>query len=96
MSAIPEQIGKYRIVREIGRDPTTELLIRTIIDMGRGLGLRLIAEGVESEEQLAFLVREGCQAVQGFLFQHPMPASEFVPDRGSAMTPDGRPGPQAR
>ena len=67
-------------VREIGREPTTELLIRTIVDMGHGLGLRLIAEGVESEEQLAFLVREGCHAVQGFLFQHPIPAAEFVPE----------------
>jgi len=66
-------------IQEIGREHTTELLIRTIIGLGHGLGLRLVAEGVETEEQLAFLAREGCHAVQGFLLQPPVPASEVVP-----------------
>jgi diguanylate cyclase (GGDEF)-like protein len=73
-------------IREIGREHTTELLIRTIIGLGHGLGLRLVAEGVETEEQFAFLAREGCDAMQGFLFQSPIPASEFVPEGLTPVT----------
>jgi diguanylate cyclase (GGDEF)-like protein len=73
-------------IREIGREPNTELLIRTIIGLGHGLGLRLVAEGVETEEQFAFLAREGCDAMQGFLFNHPIPADEFVPDGFTPVT----------
>ncbi|WP_200373367.1 EAL domain-containing protein [Thiocystis violacea] len=65
-------------VREIGRETTTELLIRTIIAMGHGLGLHVVAEGVETEEQLAFLAQEGCQVAQGFLFAKPLPASRLA------------------
>jgi diguanylate cyclase (GGDEF)-like protein/PAS domain S-box-containing protein len=52
-------------------------IIRAIIGLGRGLGLRVVAEGVETEAQLAELVAEGCDELQGFLFSRPLPASEF-------------------
>jgi EAL domain-containing protein (putative c-di-GMP-specific phosphodiesterase class I) len=45
--------------------------------MGRALGLSLVAEGVETEQQLAILTEEGCQTAQGFLFGKPVPAAEF-------------------
>ncbi len=67
-------------VREIGREATTDLLVRTISGLGRGLGLRIIAEGVETEEQLSFLAQEGSHAAQGFLFASPMAASELAPE----------------
>jgi diguanylate cyclase (GGDEF)-like protein len=65
-------------VREIGREPATELLIRTIIAMANGLGLGLVAKGVETEQQLDFLAREGCHAAQGFLLARPMPADQLT------------------
>jgi EAL domain-containing protein (putative c-di-GMP-specific phosphodiesterase class I) len=45
--------------------------------MGRALGLSLVAEGVETEQQLAILTEEGCQTAQGFLFGKPVPAAVF-------------------
>ena len=45
--------------------------------MGRSLKLRVIAEGVETEEQLAFLRRERCEQMQGFLYCEPLAAAEF-------------------
>ena len=53
-------------------------LVRAIIKMGKALGLRTVAEGVESIDQADFLRREGCDLIQGFLFAKPMPADELV------------------
>ncbi len=49
----------------------------TILDMARGLGLEVIAEGVEREEQVAFLKRHGCREFQGYLYARPLPWDEF-------------------
>lgn len=48
-----------------------------IISMGHKLGVRVVAEGVETAEQLEFLAREGCDFYQGYLMSRPLPASEF-------------------
>lgn len=58
-------------ISEIGQEEASDLLVSTIIGLGRGLGLRVVAEGVETEAQLDFLRREGCDAAQGFLFAAP-------------------------
>ena len=50
---------------------------KSIIGMARGLRLRVLAEGVETERQLEFLREQGCEEVQGFLFGEPVPASAF-------------------
>jgi EAL domain-containing protein (putative c-di-GMP-specific phosphodiesterase class I) len=52
--------------------------VETIITMAHGLGLEVIAEGVETPEQLAFLRSRGCNLAQGFLFSRPV-AAETLP-----------------
>jgi diguanylate cyclase (GGDEF)-like protein/PAS domain S-box-containing protein len=60
-------------VRNIATDATDAVMVRTIIDLARNFGLHVIAEGVETEAQLAFLRQHGCNAYQGYLFGRPMP-----------------------
>jgi EAL domain-containing protein (putative c-di-GMP-specific phosphodiesterase class I) len=62
-------------------------LVVAILEMARGLGLRVIAEGVETEAQLDFLMTHGCRQAQGFLFGHPVPVGRLYavpgdPDQG--------------
>jgi diguanylate cyclase (GGDEF)-like protein/PAS domain S-box-containing protein len=52
-------------------------IISAVISMARALKLRVVAEGVETEEQLTFLRREHCESIQGFLYSRPLPAEEF-------------------
>ncbi len=64
-------------VRDVAMDRDNAAIVRTIIQMGHSLGLEVVAEGVESEEQLAFLRKEGCDYAQGHLFGDPMTGEEF-------------------
>lgn len=64
-------------VRNIGVKSTDAVIVQTIIGMADNLGMEVIAEGVETEEQRAFLELHGCQAVQGYLFGRPLPLDEF-------------------
>lgn len=52
-------------------------IVRTIIDLGRNLGLTVLAEGVETEAQCELLTRYGCQGFQGHLFGPPMPIDDL-------------------
>jgi EAL domain-containing protein (putative c-di-GMP-specific phosphodiesterase class I) len=64
-------------VRGVPDDNDDISIIRAIIALGKSLGLRIIAEGVETREQLEFLRREGCEEIQGYLFSRPVPAEDF-------------------
>lgn len=64
-------------VDDIGRDANAEAICSAIVDMGRALGKRVIAEGVETQEQLAFLRGRGCDEIQGYLLGRPEPAADF-------------------
>lgn len=64
-------------VRNIGIKPNDAVIVQTIIGMANNLGMEVIAEGVETEEQRAFLELHGCSAIQGYLFGRPLPLDEF-------------------
>jgi diguanylate cyclase (GGDEF)-like protein len=64
-------------VRDLAIDPDDRALVSAAISMARGLSLAVVAEGVESEAQLAFLRELQCDFVQGYLFSPPVPATEF-------------------
>ncbi len=64
-------------VRNIGVKPSDAIIVQTIIGMAKSLGMRVIAEGVETKEQHLFLQHNGCSLYQGFLFSKPLPLFEF-------------------
>lgn len=64
-------------VRDINTDQSDAILVRTIIDMAHNFNLDVIAEGVETEEQLAFLKEHHCLAYQGYLFSKLVPIEQF-------------------
>ena len=64
-------------VRDCASDTSDAEIVRAIIAMARSLRLNLIAEGVETVEQLAFLQSEGCHDYQGYLFSRPLPDDAF-------------------
>jgi diguanylate cyclase (GGDEF)-like protein len=64
-------------VAKIGRNQSAAAIIHAIIGLGRALELPVIAEGVETEEQRAFLEREGCNETQGYLIGRPQPIERY-------------------
>ncbi|WP_139281313.1 bifunctional diguanylate cyclase/phosphodiesterase [Muricoccus roseus] len=72
----------------IGADPGAQVIVEAILAMGQSLKLRVTAEGVETEEQLDFLRRQGCDEVQGFLLGRPVPAGQIP---GRAVVTAGMP-----
>ena len=78
LSSIPLDVLKVdrAFVAGLGSDPAQERFVRALLGLGRDLGLRVVAEGVERPEQLAVLAALGCDAVQGYLLSPPVPADE--------------------
>ncbi|MCU0933086.1 MAG: EAL domain-containing protein, partial [Thiobacillaceae bacterium] len=64
-------------VRDLTHDTGDRELVSTIIAMARKLRLKVLAEGVETREQFDYLVEQGCDAYQGYLYSRPVPADEF-------------------
>jgi diguanylate cyclase (GGDEF)-like protein/PAS domain S-box-containing protein len=62
----------------LGRNPQSAAIVRAVIDLGHGLEMSIIAEGVETIEQLAFLAKEGCDGVQGYLLGKPLPIGKYA------------------
>jgi EAL domain-containing protein (putative c-di-GMP-specific phosphodiesterase class I) len=65
-------------VRDIPGDPEDAAIASAVIALGHSLRLTIVAEGVETAEQLAFMRERGCHRVQGYYFSRPMPAGELT------------------
>lgn len=62
----------------LGKMPTATAVIRGVVRLAHSLGMRTLAEGVETEAQRQMLIEEGCDAMQGFLFSRALPAGAFA------------------
>ncbi|HZV65542.1 MAG TPA: EAL domain-containing protein, partial [Telluria sp.] len=65
-------------IKDISTDINDEAIAVAIIQLGKSLNLSVIAEGVETDEQAAFLLRHGCNKAQGFLYSVPVPADDLL------------------
>ena len=65
-------------VKDITTDPDDGAIVQTIIALGHKLGMRVVAEGVETEEQREYLQRSRCDEMQGYYFAKPLPATQFA------------------
>jgi diguanylate cyclase (GGDEF)-like protein/PAS domain S-box-containing protein len=73
-------------IRDIGKDRDDESIVKAIIVMCRSLGIGVLAEGVETSEQLDFLLKHGCHHIQGYYYSRPLdpePLWDFVNQHGS-------------
>lgn len=65
-------------IRKIGENPKTKSIVHSIIGMAHEIGIKTVAEGVETEEQVNFLRQSGCDYIQGYYYSKPLPEEEFV------------------
>ena len=65
-------------VMNLERNPQSAAIVRAVIGLGHGLEMSIVAEGVETQEQLGFLAEEGCDAVQGYFLGRPAPIGQYA------------------
>jgi EAL domain-containing protein (putative c-di-GMP-specific phosphodiesterase class I) len=68
----------HAFVRDVTRDRDDAAIVQAIITLARTMKLRVIAEGVETHEQLDYLAAVGCHEYQGFVYSRPLPARELI------------------
>ena len=85
-------------IANLSVNPQSSYITRAIVTLGHGLGLPILGEGVETEEQLAFLRRESCDQVQGFLIGEPHPIAHYraITGAASAASTGGEQAPSAK
>lgn len=71
-------------VQALGESAEASAIVRTVLDLGKSLGMKTTAEGVETAAQLDFLTNEGCDQMQGYYFSMPVPAADIQPLLGRA------------
>ncbi|MGA9665206.1 MAG: EAL domain-containing protein [Gallionella sp.] len=72
-------------INDLTTDPDDAMITRTIIDLAHNLRMQVVAEGVESEKQLAFLLRNNCDEIQGYYYSKPLPVEDCT-----ALLKEGR------
>jgi EAL domain-containing protein (putative c-di-GMP-specific phosphodiesterase class I) len=77
--AVDELKIDQSFVRGLATNTEDAAIIRAVIDLGHGMGLRIVAEGVEDDAQLSRLADLGCDYAQGYLISRPLPAAELNP-----------------
>lgn len=65
-------------IRNLPSDPNDVAIVKTVIALGHSLDLSILAEGVETKAQAAFLAAEGCDEFQGYLYAKPLPLADFI------------------
>jgi len=87
LHALP--VGTIKIdrsfVMNMLRNHNDAVIVQSVIDLGRNLGLTVVAEGLEDRPTLEALTRAGCQLAQGYLWSRPLPADELDATIRSAM-----------
>src|SRR6266436_6288748 len=73
-------------VINLGKNPQSAAIVRAVIGLGHGLEMSIVAEGVETTEQLGFLAHEGCDGVQGYLLGKPAPIGQYAVLVGRRVT----------
>ncbi|MEG2642703.1 MAG: EAL domain-containing protein, partial [Eubacterium sp.] len=80
LQRLPVDIIKIdmKFLEGFGTTPNSRVVLSSIIEMAKGMGLKIVAEGVEDEEQFKFLRDEGCDYIQGYYFSRPIPPEDFI------------------
>ncbi|ACI50967.1 response regulator receiver modulated diguanylate cyclase/phosphodiesterase with PAS/PAC sensor(s) [Gluconacetobacter diazotrophicus PA1 5] len=76
-------------IQDLGSSPGSRAIVKAIIALGKNLGIRVIAEGIERQDQLRWLEEQDCQEAQGFYFGYPVPPAKLqdLVDSGTLMVP---------
>jgi diguanylate cyclase (GGDEF)-like protein/PAS domain S-box-containing protein len=92
---LPVQVLKVdrSFLRELGRDAASSGIVRSIATLGDALGLDVVAEGIETDEQRRLAFEAGCRFGQGYLFSRPVAAAELLPLLTSCLEPTRRAAP---
>lgn len=91
-------------VDDLGKNPDARAIATAIISMAKSLGLSVVAEGIETQEQLELLREEGCDEMQGYYYSRPLPAHDFTlllnseeqPQNITKFRPKSKPSPSHR
>jgi EAL domain-containing protein (putative c-di-GMP-specific phosphodiesterase class I) len=75
-------------VGQVETSPQAAVIVRAVLGLGRSLGIGVVAEGVETAEQMRFLVGENCEELQGYLFGKPQPIESFAEAVGGRQAAD--------
>jgi EAL domain-containing protein (putative c-di-GMP-specific phosphodiesterase class I) len=75
-------------IANLGRNPQSAAIVRSVIGLGHGLQVPVVAEGVETQDQLKFLIEESCDQVQGYFIGRPAPIARYADVVGREHTPD--------
>uniref|UniRef100_UPI0026060A03 EAL domain-containing protein n=1 Tax=uncultured Caulobacter sp. TaxID=158749 RepID=UPI0026060A03 len=71
-------IDRLKIDKSFVQNAEDEAIVKAVITLGSSMGMKVVAEGVEDADQLAALMRYGCDQIQGYHFGKPMPADEVA------------------